>query len=88
MVFSSKANATDSKGKLKPGFKTITDKKGNVRYLTESKSVKTEKVVKDKVKDVKPKKEKKEKKEKKLDKGKEPMDEIDESQFIVEGIST
>ena len=84
MVFASKQQATDSKGKVKKGYKAVTDKNGKVRYLTESKPVKTNKVA-----ETKPKKEKKEKKEKKLDKGKEPMDqEVDESQFIVEGIET
>ena len=89
MVFASKQQATDSKGKVKKGYKAVTDKNGKVRYLTESKPVKTNKVQQEKVAETKPKKEKKEKKEKKLDKGKEPMDqEVDESQFIVEGIET
>ena len=83
MVFSSKANATDSKGKLKKGFKSITDKKGNVRYLTESKPMKVDKKVpKEKVK--------KDKKDKVKKVSKDVIDEepVDETQFVVEAIES
>lgn len=48
MPFASKDTATDSKGKIKKGYKEVTDKNGKVRYMTETPPKSGLKVTKDK----------------------------------------